>query len=80
MNDYILFKNLDDKYLTLPEILKKEEVSEDASEDVSNDAADTSAENALKQIPARLSTMLPTRFSRASTSVCSKNRVWTLSF
>ena len=46
MNDYILFKNLDDKYLTLPEILKKEEVSEDASEDVSNDAADTSAENA----------------------------------
>lgn len=46
MNDYILFKNLDDKYLTLPEILKKEEVSEDASEDVSNDAADTSTENA----------------------------------
>ena len=46
MNDYILFKNLDDKYLTLPEILKKGEVSEDASEDVSNDAADTSAENA----------------------------------
>ena len=46
MNDYILFKNLDDKYLTLPEILKKEEFSEDASEDVSNDAADTSAENA----------------------------------
>ena len=46
MNDYILFKNLDDKYLTLPEILKKKEVSEDASEDVSNDAADTSAENA----------------------------------
>ena len=46
MNDYILFKNLDDKYLTLPEILKKEEVSEDASEDVSNDAADTSAEKA----------------------------------
>ena len=46
MTDYILFKNLDGKYLTLPEILKKEEVSEDASEDVSNDAADTSAENA----------------------------------
>ena len=42
MNDYILFKNLDDKYLTLPEILKKEEVSDDASED----AADTSAEDA----------------------------------
>lgn len=49
MNDYILFKNLDDKYLTLPEILKKEEVSEDASEDVSNDAADTSAENASEK-------------------------------
>ena len=25
MNDYILFKNLDDKYLTLPELLVKEE-------------------------------------------------------
>ncbi len=25
MNDYILFKNLDNKYLTLPELLKKEE-------------------------------------------------------
>ena len=30
MNDYILFKNLDSKYLTLPELLKKEE--EKASE------------------------------------------------
>ena len=25
MNDYILFKNLDDKYLTLPELLKEDE-------------------------------------------------------
>ena len=31
MNDYILFKNLDDKYLTLPELLvKKEEKKDDA--------------------------------------------------
>ena len=31
MNDYILFKNLDDKYLTLPELLvKEEEKKEDA--------------------------------------------------
>ena len=29
MNDYILFKNLDDKYLTLPELLVKEEKSEE---------------------------------------------------
>lgn len=28
MNDYILFKNLDDKYLTLPELLVKEEKAE----------------------------------------------------
>ena len=28
MNDYILFKNLDDKYLTLPELLVKEEASD----------------------------------------------------
>lgn len=28
MNDYILFKNLDDKYLTLPELLIKEEKAE----------------------------------------------------
>ena len=33
MNDYILFKNLDDKYLTLPELLvKEEEAKEDAPE------------------------------------------------
>ena len=30
MNDYILFKNLDDKYLTLPELLVKEEVKEES--------------------------------------------------
>lgn len=35
MNDSILFKNLEDKYVTLPEILKKEETSENA------DTADT---------------------------------------
>ncbi len=29
MNDYILFKNLDDKYLTLPELLVKEENAEE---------------------------------------------------
>ena len=32
MNDYILFKNLDDKYLTLPEILKKDEADADTEE------------------------------------------------
>ncbi|MGN0350049.1 MAG: molecular chaperone HtpG [Roseburia sp.] len=34
MNDYILFKNLDDKYLTLPELLVKEEEKKDADTDV----------------------------------------------
>ena len=33
MNDYILFKNLDDKYLTLPELLVKEEVKEEEKKD-----------------------------------------------
>ena len=39
MNDYILFKNLDDKYLTLPELLvKEEEKKEDA--DAASDVVD----------------------------------------
>ena len=75
MNDYILFKNLDDKYLTLPEILKKDEADTDTEE---NQDTDTAADT--EKIPARLYTMSPTRFSRASTSVCSRNRAWTLSF
>ena len=42
MNDYILFKNLDDKYLTLPEILKKDEADTDTGENQDTDtAADT---------------------------------------
>ena len=44
MNDYILFKNLDDKYLTLPECLKVEE-NEDAAKDADSDSDDT-AKNA----------------------------------
>ena len=50
MNDYILFKNIDDKYLTLPEILKpveedekteEEKTDETASEESTSDAAKT---------------------------------------
>ena len=43
MNDYILFKNLEDKYLTLPECLKVDEDSDDAkSEETENaDTKDT---------------------------------------
>ena len=37
MNDYILFKNLDDKYLTLPELLVKEEGKKDDTEVVDKD-------------------------------------------
>ncbi len=33
MNDYILFKNLDDKYLTLPELLVKEKEKKDENKD-----------------------------------------------
>lgn len=39
MNDYILFKNIDDKYLTLPELLAKKEDAESASD------AETTDEN-----------------------------------
>ena len=39
MNDYILFKNLDDKYLTLPEILKKDEADADTEENQDTDTA-----------------------------------------
>ena len=48
MNDSILFKNLDDKYLTLPEILKAKEEANDHTSDA--DAADTdTAENPEEQ-------------------------------
>ena len=33
MNDYILFKDLDHKYLTLPELLKKEEEAKEGTDD-----------------------------------------------
>jgi len=57
MNDYILFKNLDDKYLTLPELLVKEEekkaenadgnpAKSDDSADIAADADDTSSADA----------------------------------
>ena len=41
MNDYILFKNLDDKYLTLPELLVKEEEAKNADgENTDGEAAE----------------------------------------
>ena len=54
MNDYILFKNLDDKYLTLPELLVKEEVKEesdvvDADGNPVSDADAKDAENAEEE-------------------------------
>lgn len=51
MNDYILFKNIDDKYLTLPEILKPvEENTDEEKKDDENtentDSSETSETNA----------------------------------
>ena len=51
MNDYILFKNIDDKYLTLPEILKPvEENADEEKKDDENtentDSSETSETNA----------------------------------
>lgn len=47
MNDYILFKNLDHKYLTLPECLKVDEAEEnaDAAENTENAEGTENAEN-----------------------------------
>ena len=44
MNDYILFKNIDDKYLTLPEILKpvEEDSDEEKKDDENTENADSS--------------------------------------
>ncbi len=44
MNDYILFKNLDDKYLTLPDLLVKEEEKAEEETDASDTAAAEDAE------------------------------------
>ena len=44
MNDYILFKDLDDKYLTLPEILVKEEENKNTEDTVEEKTEDSVAE------------------------------------
>ena len=42
MKDYILFKNLEDKYLTLPELKEKKDDSEAASENAENKSSEES--------------------------------------
>ena len=44
MNDYILFKDINDKYLTLPEWLKPVEKAEDSSEDAEDKAVEETEE------------------------------------
>ena len=52
MNDYILFKNLDDKYLTLPELLvKEEEKKEDA--DAASDVVDKDGNSVTEDADAK---------------------------
>lgn len=46
MNDYILFKNLEDKYLTLPECLKVEEPEADASSETEQTESSDESEQA----------------------------------
>ncbi len=48
MNDYILFKDLEDQYITLPEILKKEEAAALESE---SSESDTSSESDSESTP-----------------------------
>ncbi len=52
MNDYILFKNLDDKYLTLPECLKTEEPAEEKSEEDSQEGEKEAAAEEKKEAAA----------------------------
>ncbi len=49
MNDYILFKNLDDKYLTLPELLIKEEEKDGENTDEEKKETENTADNADAQ-------------------------------
>lgn len=49
MNDYLLFKNLDNKYLTLPELLKADEEAADTEESTVEDTEETKdGEDAVK--------------------------------
>lgn len=57
MNDYILFKNLEDKYLTLPELLVKEESADEN--------ADSSAETDSEVVDANGNTVEDTADSEA---------------
>ena len=50
MNDYILFKNLDDKYLTLPELLVKEE--EKAAENADAEVVDADGNPVTEEVSA----------------------------
>ncbi|MCI5620329.1 MAG: molecular chaperone HtpG [Lachnospiraceae bacterium] len=43
MNDYILFKNLENKYITLPELLKADEPAENETTETEETKAETSA-------------------------------------
>ena len=45
MNDYILFKDLEDKYLTLPELKEKKDDSEIASENTGDTSSEESQQN-----------------------------------
>ncbi len=52
MNDYILFKNLDDKYLTMGELIKpveKDETKEEGVEEVTETTGEEAAENKEQQ-------------------------------
>ena len=49
MNDYILFKNLEGKYLTLPELLKKEEENKEDAKDQDADKTDSEENDQEKE-------------------------------
>ena len=85
MMDYILFKNIDGKYLTLEDCInenKKEEAPAENTEEKAETTENTEIRKTLtrrKSRKKRLFTTSPTKFSRASTSTCSAVRAWMLS-
>ena len=85
MADYILYKNLDGKYLTIKDLVKEEEAAKARFHRNRGQKLRTPLPLKRKRMSPpmqtrsrkrRPSTMSPTRFSRASTSTCSVRPAW----
>ena len=71
MNDYILFKDINDKYMTLPELLKEKEEKEAEAKD---ENTDDNTDNTDEQKDTRETIYYVTdKNQQVSTSVCLKS-------